>query len=211
MVSTPRCIGTNQIKVTTAGAKCLGTWPKNFDFAICISIKSISGLLLQSINSWPKTYCSLGHYEWNDTILVFLCHNCCILKLDKFKSSRQTIQERIFCCITVSIDHQWGVCFWKYHFNMPRKYSNDEKARILARSKKIRDRPIWLFWGRYRYISHSWADASADTDISKIFKSCFLLHYQKYNVFYALPFLQKLKNQDLQARIFEIAAISILD
>jgi len=28
----------------------------------------------------------------------------------------------------------------------------------------------------------------ADTDISKIFKSCFLLHYQKYNVFHALLF-----------------------
>jgi len=32
------------------------------------------------------------------------------------------------------------------------------------------------------------------TDISKIFKSCFLLHYKKYDVFYALPFFQ---NQDL--------------
>jgi len=28
----------------------------------------------------------------------------------------------------------------------------------------------------------------ANTDISKIFKSCFLLLYQKYKVFYALPF-----------------------
>jgi len=37
----------------------------------------------------------------------------------------------------------------------------------------------------------------ADTDISKIFKSWFLLHYQKYDVFYALPFLQNWKNQDL--------------
>ena len=37
----------------------------------------------------------------------------------------------------------------------------------------------------------------ADTDISKILKSCFLLHYQNYNVFYALPFFQNLKNQDL--------------
>jgi len=37
----------------------------------------------------------------------------------------------------------------------------------------------------------------ANTDISKIFKSCYLLHYQKYNVFYALHFFQKLKNQDL--------------
>jgi len=35
------------------------------------------------------------------------------------------------------------------------------------------------------------------TDISKIFKSCFLLHYQKCNVFYVLPFFQKLKNQNL--------------
>jgi len=52
----------------------------------------------------------------------------------------------------------------------------------------------------------------ADTDISKIFKSCFfLLHYQKYDVFYTLPFFQNLKNQDLSARISEIAAISILD
>jgi len=32
-------------------------------------------------------------------------------------------------------------------------------------------------------------------DISKIFKSCFLLRYQKYNVFYALPFFKNLKNQ----------------
>jgi len=55
-----------------------------------------------------------------------------------------------------------------------------------------RDRPIWLFWGRYRYIGLRWADIAADTDISKIFKSCFLLHYQKY-VFYALPFFQNLK------------------
>jgi len=30
-------------------------------------------------------------------------------------------------------------------------------------------------------------------DISKFFISCFLLHYQKYYVFYALPFLQKLQ------------------
>ena len=32
----------------------------------------------------------------------------------------------------------------------------------------------------------------ADTDISKIFKSCFLLHDQN-NVFYALPFFEKLQ------------------
>jgi len=22
-----------------------------------------------------------------------------------------------------------------------------------------RDRPIWLFWGRYRYIGHSWTNS----------------------------------------------------
>jgi len=42
-----------------------------------------------------------------------------------------------------------------------------------------------FFLGQYRYIGNSWADTSANTDISKIFKSCFLLHYQKYDVFYA--------------------------
>ena len=35
------------------------------------------------------------------------------------------------------------------------------------------------------------------TDISKILKYCFLLHYQKYNVFYAVLFLKNFKNQDL--------------
>jgi len=47
------------------------------------------------------------------------------------------------------------------------------------------------------------------TDISKIFKSCFLLRYQKRDVFYAIPFFENLKNQDLWAKIFEIAAISM--
>jgi len=32
------------------------------------------------------------------------------------------------------------------------------------------------------------------TDICKIFKSCFLLRYQKCDVFYALPFFQKPKS-----------------
>jgi len=47
------------------------------------------------------------------------------------------------------------------------------------------------------------------TDISKSFKSCFLLHYQKRNVFYALTFFKNFKNQDLWAKFFQIAAISI--
>jgi len=52
-----------------------------------------------------------------------------------------------------------------------------------------RDRPIWLFGVD--------ADISAIhgpiAGISKIRKSSFLLHYQKYDVFYALPFFQKLQ------------------
>ena len=39
------------------------------------------------------------------------------------------------------------------------------------------------------------------TDISKIFKSCFLLHYQKY-VFYALPFFQRPKKSRYMSKNF---------
>jgi len=70
-------------------------------------------------------------------------------------------------------------------------------SKILQVEVSSRDRPIWLFLGRYRYIGHSWVDISADTDISKKVKCCFLLHYQKCDAFYALPFFQPLKNQDL--------------
>jgi len=34
-------------------------------------------------------------------------------------------------------------------------------------------------------------------DISKFLISCFLLHYQKHDVFYALPFFQKLQKSGL--------------
>jgi len=54
-----------------------------------------------------------------------------------------------------------------------------------------RDQPIWLFWGWYRYIGHSWADT--DNRYFWNFKSCFLLRYQKYAEFYTLPFSQKCK------------------
>ena len=64
----------------------------------------------------------------------------------------------------------------------------------------IRDRPIWLFWARYRcqYISHSWTD----NQYFQNFESCFLLDYQKYDVFYALPFFKNLKNQELLVKNF---------
>jgi len=44
--------------------------------------------------------------------------------------------------------------------------------------------------GRYGFFED---DSWTNTDISKIFQSCFLLHYQKYDVFYALPFFKTLK------------------
>jgi len=37
----------------------------------------------------------------------------------------------------------------------------------------------------------------ADIDVSRIFKSCFLLYYQKCDVFCAISFFKNLKNQDL--------------
>jgi len=48
----------------------------------------------------------------------------------------------------------------------------------------------------------------ADTNTPNIFKSCFLLHYQKYNVFYALLFYKNFKNQDLRAENFQTREIS---
>ena len=54
--------------------------------------------------------------------------------------------------------------------------------------------------------------ANTDTNISaiygsinnipKTFKSCFLLHYQKYNVIYALPFFQKLQKSGFMSSSF---------
>jgi len=46
-----------------------------------------------------------------------------------------------------------------------------------------------------------------DQQLVPIYPTFFLLHYQKYNVFYL--FFKNLKNQDLWAKIFQIAAISI--
>jgi len=40
--------------------------------------------------------------------------------------------------------------------------------------------------------------------ISKICKSCFLLHYQKYNVFYALPFSKTSKIKIYKLKFFKL-------
>jgi len=59
-----------------------------------------------------------------------------------------------------------------------------------------------MHWGNRLEINrHGFLGADTDisaihgpiANISKIFKFCFLLHYQNYNVFYALPFFQKLQ------------------
>ena len=44
-------------------------------------------------------------------------------------------------------------------------------------------------------------------DISQIFRSTFLLHYQKYNVFYALTFFQKRQKSGFISQNFSVAAI----
>jgi len=46
-------------------------------------------------------------------------------------------------------------------------------------------------------------------DISKIFKSFFLLHCEKH-VFYALYFFKNFKNQDLWAKIFKLLRFQYL-
>jgi len=43
----------------------------------------------------------------------------------------------------------------------------------------------------------------ADTDIFKFFKSCFLLHYQKYGVFYVLP------TKTSKIRIYELKFLKL--
>jgi len=64
------------------------------------------------------------------------------------------------------------------------------KARSNLGVKMIRDRPIFL--GADLSDCRPLTDRQPITDISKIFKSCFRFHHQKYDVFYALPFFQKL-------------------
>jgi len=64
-----------------------------------------------------------------------------------------------------------------------------------------RDQPI-CFFGADADIS---AIHGPIADISKILKSCFLLHYQKYFT-YSMPyfFFKNFKNQDSRAKIFKL-------
>jgi len=53
---------------------------------------------------------------------------------------------------------------------------------------------VFLLWfGTYLLEIDRYGFFEADTDTSKSFKSCLLLHYQKYDVFYVLPFFETLK------------------
>ena len=52
------------------------------------------------------------------------------------------------------------------------------KCRLIGRG-----RPIWLFWAWYWCIGH----LQTNNQYFQNFKIGFLLHHQKYNVFYALP------------------------
>jgi len=72
-----------------------------------------------------------------------------------------------------------------------------------------RDRPIWLFWGQYRYIGHTWADSQYPI-FPKILNLvfCFIIK----NMMYFMPYLcfKNLKNQDLWAKIFFQYFINLL-
>ena len=58
-----------------------------------------------------------------------------------------------------------STCLWLWSYRMLPAYSYWPVWFDLILVVRSRDRPIWLFWGRYRYY------------IYKIFKSCFLLHW----------------------------------
>ena len=71
-----------------------------------------------------------------------------------------------------------NICFsgWLTNIssNVQRSITTHFKVRFIWEYNSFplfctRDRPIWLFWGWYWYIGHSWADILAATDISKNF------------------------------------------
>ena len=129
-----------------------------------------------------------------DALLRFSSFSLNVLVCDNANYVRHKLSLCLLCTsLTVKNSNFKFICFRQWRRN----------DRFCPTDRFNRDWPMWIFWGRCRYIGHSWTD----TDISKIFKSCFLLHYQKYNVFYALPFFKNFKNQDLWAEIFQIAAI----
>ena len=78
---------------------------------------------------------------------------------------------------------------------------------------------MWLW--RWAVETNQYGFFGADTDISavhvliisisKIFKSCFLLHYQKYNVFYALPFFKNLKIRIYELKFFKLQQFKYFD
>jgi len=61
----------------------------------------------------------------------------------------------------------------KVHFLLYLNIGRKKLAACLLHNIDIRDRPIWLFCGRYRYIGHTWADSRCW--YFQNFKSCFPL------------------------------------
>jgi len=103
-----------------------GPSPKIFYFAVCISIYPYRDHYFNQFSANYMTYWSLGYYEM---MQYWYCYVTIILKLEEFKSSGDIIQEGVLCCIRDSlVDHQCCICFWKYHFNMPEKYSNNDEG-----------------------------------------------------------------------------------
>jgi len=73
-----------------------------------------------------------------------------------------------------------------------------------------RDQPIWLFWGWYQYFGQWWANSRYR--YFQNFKIVFSASLSKIQCILCLTFFSKnLKNQDLWAKIFQIAAILTFD
>jgi len=115
-----------------------------------------------------------------------------------FSASLSNIQS-ILCLTFVFVNFKNQFFLSRKSCQISFRYDYDEQARLLSALYLF---GIWVeFIRRKLRISKTRKKPIADTDISKIFKSCFLLHYQEYNVFHALPFFR--------AKIFQIVAISI--
>jgi len=46
-----------------------------------------------------------------------------------------------------------------YNYTSPQFFALTASVTIESTEAPFRDRPIWLFWGRYRHIGHSWTDS----------------------------------------------------
>ena len=98
--------------------------------------------------------------------------------------------------------------FWAQHTNSsikPEKIKCTNLSHLYWLNLDMNQRLLLIKINRYGFFGAN-TDISVIhgpiADISKNFKSCFLLHYQKYNVFYALPFYQKLQKSGFVSKNF---------